>query len=304
MHVSINPLYRCNFRCPDCYLTEEQLSSRTLLDLNHLRARLAELPEVTAVEFYGGEITLLTEAYFLEMKAVVREFYTGPIAVTTNYFLTPEWLMADDLDLNVSFDFEYRPHHDKVLTNILTTEKAVNLIILATPQVMAGDVHSQMALLQCLHNVASIEIKPYSSNQANQHGHTNAAFVEYVKQWLVSFEGAPLSNRRLIEASLSGQRNAFSDDHVYITPTGHFGVLEFDTRDREFFLELDSYAAYQRWCRWEKRVLLSPVCQSCEFKGRCLTEHYRREEGRDGECSGFKSLLHWWLEDTSGEVSP
>ena len=44
-----------------------------------------------------------------------------------------------------------------------------------------------------------------------------------------------------IISSLQKKYNAFSNDHVYITFKGKFGVLEFDVNDNEYFLELDSF---------------------------------------------------------------
>lgn len=303
MFVSINPLYRCNFRCTNCYLTEDQLSDRQVLSLTALREKLAQLDNIEAIELYGGEITLLSDEYVADLKAVVREFYTGPISVVTNFFLTPDWLREDDIEINVSFDFEHRPHYDKVLTNLLSFgDKTFDLIILATPEVMDGNVTEQIALINMFHNVRSVDIKPYSANQANHHEGTNEAFVEYIKQWVTQFDHHKLKNAHLIKESLSGKRNAFSDDHVYITPSGNLGVLEFDQDDREYFLELASIEAYWEWCEKEKHDNLSEHCKQCEFKGRCLTEHYRRKEGEYGECSGFKSLLQWWVESNPSPV--
>lgn len=295
MIVSINPLYRCNFRCTNCYLTEAQLQSRQLLDLTTLHDRLSELPEITAVELYGGEVTLLDETYVKELKAVVRRFYDGPISVTTNFFQVPEWLYADDIDINVSYDFSHRPHHDKVFTNMLIFSRPVNVIVLATPEVMNDDVHGQIDIIRSLANLNSVEIKPYSPNQANARPGTNEQYVEYVKQWIYRFPNNRLRNIHLLNEVVDGDRNAFSDDHVYITPNGKYGVLEFDEYDREYFLELGTYPQYVQWTEEEKHQRLSEVCRSCEFKGKCLTEHYRRNEGVDNECSGFKSLIQWWM---------
>jgi len=297
--VSINPLYRCNFRCSNCYLTDVQLKSKTVLKLGDLKKRLSEMPDIAGVEVYGGEVTLLDPNYISALKKEIRLVYGGPIAVTTNLYRTPEWLLDPDITVNVSFDFEHRPHHETVLNNILMFPKPVNLIILATPEVMAGNITQQMLLVKSMGNVESIEIKPYSANQANTHSKTNEAFVEYMKYWLTNFKDDRLYNYELLDMATQGTRNAFSDDHVYITPFGKFGVLEFDAEDREYFLALDSFSDYVTWTAREKRELLSTECQRCEFLGRCLTEHYRRNEGQEGECSGYKSLMQWWLERTS-----
>jgi sulfatase maturation enzyme AslB (radical SAM superfamily) len=265
------------------------------LDLEQLDRRLADIPEIDAVELYGGEVTLLDESYVNDLKGVVRRYYDGPISVTTNFYQMPEWIYHDDIDVNVSYDFNNRPHHEQVFTNLLVFSRPVNVIVLATPEVLADDVDQQIELIRSLVNLNSVEIKPYSPNQANDRGNRNRDYVEYVKRWIHGFPNIRLRNIALLNEVADGVRNAFSDDHVYITPEGKFGVLEFDEFDREYFLQLPDFKAYQQWTKNEKHKLLSEICRACEFKGRCLTEHYRRKEGLDGECSGYKSLIEWWL---------
>ena len=34
-----------------------------------------------------------------------------------------------------------------------------------------------------------------------------------------------------------------------------------------------------------------PICRKCEYKGFCLTEHYRFVENLDNGCNGYKYLL-------------
>lgn len=299
MHVSVNPLYRCNFRCAYCYLTPEQLQSREVLDLNLLDQRLAELPSVSAVELYGGEISLLPEDYIHKLRSVVRRHYRGPISVITNLFQVPGWFLDEDIELSVSYDFQYRPHHEQVLTNLLSLPRHVNLIILATPEVVKGDVFSQIGLIRSLSNIRTVEIKPYSTNQANRASGMHRAFVEYVKVWLDHFPRERLKNVALLEEVRKRTRNAYSDEHVYITPQGQFAVLEFDAQDREYFKTLNSYEEYLAWCQEEKERVLAMACRTCPYQGRCLTEHYRREEGVHDECSGFRSLLDWWMARTA-----
>lgn len=296
MRVSINPLYRCNFRCAYCYLTEKQLSSRQLLDPSTLGKRLAELPEITEVEVYGGEVTLLPKEYMDALKSHIRTVYAGPIAITTNLSRVPDWLLEEDYEINVSYDFEHRPQYAQVLNNILMLPKPVSLIILATPDVMRGGVKRQADIVRRLNNVRWIEIKPYSSNQANAALNSNADYVRYVMEWIVHYDNNRLINVHNLESVLSRTRNAYSRDHIYITPNGKFGVLEFDLNDREYFKELKNYREFLDWTSHEYQSVMSMKCKDCPYVGRCLTEHYRRTEGELGECSGFKTLIDWWVE--------
>jgi len=154
--------------------------------------------------------------------------------------------------------------------------------------------------------VDSVEIKPYSINQANAHKVTHRDFEQFIQKWIESSieKKFQFINEDKIQRSLSKEYNAFSDDHIYITPNGKFGVLEFDKDDREFFLELDSWEEYIEWTKKEKQQI-SSICKQCKYFGHCLTEHYRYVKDLDNSCNGYKGLLEYYegLENSSGTIS-
>jgi CRISPR/Cas system-associated exonuclease Cas4 (RecB family) len=81
---------------------------------------------------------------------------------------------------------------------------------------------------------------------------------------------------------------------VYITPHGQFAVLEFDINDREYFKSLDSIEKYISWAANEPEKNTSPICKSCKYYGKCLTEHYRYVKDLTHSCNGYKLLLDWY----------
>jgi len=125
---------------------------------------------------------------------------------------------------------------------------------------------------------------------------THLDFEKFVIQWMELEDQMDFQfvNADKIEESFNGLYNAFSDDHVYITPNGKFGVLEFDVHDREYFHELDSFQSYIEWTEKEKEEMISPICASCKYFGNCLTEHYRYVKDLDNGCNGYKGLLDWY----------
>ena len=101
-------------------------------------------------------------------------------------------------------------------------------------------------------------------------------------------------NADRISSSLNGTYSAYSDAHVYITPSGKFGVLEFDINDNEYFLEFNTFKEYLNWSNKEKlKVNNNPICSQCPYLGRCLTEHYRDVKDLTYSCNGFRYLLDW-----------
>jgi hypothetical protein len=124
-------------------------------------------------------------------------------------------------------------------------------------------------------------------------------YEEFVKKWITSpvQKRFVFGNEIQIQESIIKQKNSFSDDHVYITPTGKYGVLEFDLNDNEFFLEYETLDKYFDWCKKEKiRVSKNKFCNSCEYYGSCLSEHLREVKSLDNSCNGFKLLLDWYDE--------
>jgi hypothetical protein len=176
--------------------------------------------------------------------------------------------------------------------------KPFSILMLCSPKLIKKDVVQMISFFNTLNNLESVEIKPYSKNQSNQLEVSYLDYEEFVKKWITSnnkkFE---FVNEKLLEKVLSNKKNSFSDDHVYITPNGKYGVLEFDLNDNEFFLELDSLDEYYDWCKKEKvRVAKNKYCSNCDYYGKCLSEHLREVKNIDKSCNGFKKLIDWYDE--------
>lgn len=296
MNISINPSYFCNFSCDFCYLTPEQLADKNKIDLDVLDKRLGEVSDVIEhVDLYGGEIGALKKDYFYGLRDVIRKHYKGDINIITNFSMLHEGFFEDDFYLSVSYDFDAREKHDRVYNNMLMSPVPIAVLVLASPEVIAMDVNNLISQLNLCSSIQSVEIKPYSINQANNHNVTHKQFEQFVIKWIESpvQKNFTFINSDHITQSINKQYNAFSNDHVYITPKGQFGVLEFDSDDKEFFLELDTYKQYKDWADQEPTKNCSPICHKCEYFGNCLTEHYRWVDNLDNGCNGYKGLLDY-----------
>lgn len=299
MIISINPCYFCNFNCDFCYLTPEQLKDQKKVDLDRLEEMLAEVSTHSNIEWidlYGGEIGALRKEYFYGLKSSIRKYYDDKINIITNFSMLHEGFFEDDFYLSVSYDFEAREKSDKVYQNMLQSPVPIAVLILASPKVLSMDINEMIEKLNFCRSIESVEIKPYSINQANNYNVTHADFEKFVQSWIESpvekkFDFVNISR---IEDSLDKSYDAFSNNHVYITPNGKFGVLEFDLNDREYFLELDTFEDYLKWADQEPTKNVSDICHSCEYYGNCLTEHYRYVTDLDNGCNGYKGLLDWY----------
>jgi ribosomal protein S27AE len=151
--------------------------------------------------------------------------------------------------------------------------------------------------LNNISNVKSVEIKPYSTNQYNSLNVTFKDFEEFIKKFLnnkVQLKSVFVNEFNIVE-SIRKERNAFSDNHIYITPSGKFGILDFDSEDREHFVEMENIEEYFTWRENEKiKVKQNKICSNCGYFGTCLTEHYRDVKSLENSCNGFKFLLEWY----------
>ena len=296
MIVSINPSYFCNFRCDFCYLTTEQLSNQKKISLERLDELLGDIPKIDYVDLYGGEIGALKKDYFYGLKDTVRKHYTDEINIITNYSMLHDGFFEDDVYLSVSYDFEAREKSESVYKNMLMSPVHIAVLILASTEVIEKDVDEMIAMLNMCSSIDSVEIKPYSINQANAHNVTHKQFEEFVIKWIeaTTTKNFQFVNQDKIYESINKAYNAFSDDHIYITPNGKYGVLEFDKNDKEYFLELDTWEDYIAWTQKEKADNVSEICKSCDYFGHCLTEHYRYVKDLDNSCNGYKGLLDYY----------
>lgn len=296
--LSINPSYHCNLRCDFCYLTNEQLADRTRIDIDRLDQLLSEVKQNTTIEYvdlYGGEIGLLSSEYYQTLIQTIKRHYSGEINVVTNLTMPADKLITDDVWLTVSYDFEAREMNDRVFFNMLNCSFPYSVLILASPKILKKNVNEMITTLNACSQIESVEIKPYSKNQSNSLPVTDVDFENFVKSWITSPVPKRFSfvNEDRIHRSLAGEYNAFSDDHLYITPAGKFAVLEFDDNDREYFKELDTFSQYLDWIAKERQSI-SKICTECEYFGHCLTEHYRYVTDIDNSCNGYRLLLDWY----------
>ncbi len=296
--LSLNPTYLCNFRCSFCYLTPEQLSDKNKISVERFNEMLIQIinsgHNIDHVDLYGGEVGILPESYLNQLHQTVKQYFNPTFNVVTNFYRINPYFNREDVSLSVSYDFTVRDHSDEVLQNILKTDKAMSILILASPELIKLDVDFMIRFLSSVRNIETVEIKPYSSNQANQLNVTNKEYEDFIYKWLISKETMNFGfvNEEHIADSLDGKYNAFSDNHVYITPNGKFAALEFDSDDNEFFLEFDNFDGYINWSTNEKeKVNSNPYCSGCEYLGKCLTEHYREVKSTNDSCNGFKGLL-------------
>ena len=303
--VSINPTYFCNFNCDFCYLSKEQLRDRTKATHGQIMRRLEEIDvPISHVDLYGGEIGLLPDEYLNKLIDDIKAEYNPTISIITNLSAVREVFLRDDIELSVSYDFDAREKQQIVLTNMMMLTRPFSVLTLASEKVINTDVDFMISTFNTLTNLKCVEIKPFSSTTHRDQRVTDLEFEEFIKEWIDNPQEKKWQflNQDKIEDCLDGNYNAFSDDHVYITPSGNFGVLDFDLLGNEHFTELTSFDKYKKWAQREKTAGVSDICKNCKYFGGCLTEHYKYVENLNYCCNGYKGLLDWYDEGLESET--
>ena len=303
--VSVNPTYYCNFRCNFCYLTPAQLGDRLTTKVTTIMDRMNEISnytKITHIDLYGGEVAILSSDYLTLLITLLKNYHT-PINIITNYSAPVPQFLDDDITLTVSYDFDCREKHELVFNNMLKSSRPLAVLILASREILNKNVDDMIRELNLCTSIRSVEIKPYSPSQANEHKILYKEHEEFIIKWITSpvEKNFEFVNEKLIEASLTRKgpyyKSSFSDSHVYLTPKGKFGTLEFDNNDNEYFLEFNTFEDYLTWTELEKdRVVKNPYCSKCDYLGSCLSEHLRDVKSLTYSCNGFKHLLDWYNE--------
>lgn len=303
MIISLNPTYYCNFRCPFCYLTPEQLGDKKKASIQQIQERLQEVIDagetIDCIDLYGGEITELPDDYVYKVLQLCRK-YSDRINIVTNLSKLKKYLWNRKYNIYVSYDHRARERWEEVFQNMHKLTRPFNILMLTSVGILRNNVQEIIDHCNALKHLESVEIKPYSANQANKRKVRHTDHENFIKRFLTAERplNCTFHNEDLIVDSLNGTNNAFSDDHIYITPSGKFGVLEFDDDDREYFLELDNFDDYIAWAEKEKvDTYLNGYCAACPYLGSCLSEHLREVKDISESCNGYKLLLDWYDEN-------
>jgi len=253
---------------------------------------------IAHVDLYGGEVGLLEPAYWDELWRVLRVFYRERVNVVTNLSVAHPYFEREDVDLSVSWDYVARPRFEATLANLRALKRGVHVLVLASRRLLdldAAELERFMRILDETPQVESVEIKPYSLNPHHPQPVRYRETETWIRRWI---ERAPgfrfeLVNADLVARSLRREKRSWSDDHLYIDPSGALAVLDFDDEGRERFSRLASFDAYVDWTEREKRLIREhPTCSRCPHLGHCLSEHLQPVHADPGDsCNGLRGLL-------------
>lgn len=307
--LSINPTYLCNLRCNFCYLSKEQLSSPKVISEQLLFEKLSLISTVRIIkhiDLYGGEIALINSEKLNRLLETIQFFFQGKINVITNLTVMNPRLLRDDIELSVSWDYSAREQYEHVYQNMLKLTSDFHILILASEKLLNlsdAELDKMIGLLNALPHLKTVEIKPFSDNAFHRQNVSFLDFEAWIKKWLQRKKDFRFEfiNENRIKDSITKKYSAWSDEHLYITPTGDYAVLDFNEKNQEYFLPLTSFSDYEEWSVREKqKVSSNSYCGNCRYLGHCLSEHLQPVLNSGNSCNGFKNLLDWYQQESLG----
>ena len=153
--LAVIPTYACNFNCSFCL----ENKNKTLLDLNILRKRLMEIPyNVKVLTLLGGEISILPENYLNNLLKLIDEHHKEIAIITNGYKIIPQFL-DQRYRLNISWDFEARPHSTSVYSNIISLDRNYSILTVCTKELMSKPINEIINFYNSLKNMDFVQFQ-------------------------------------------------------------------------------------------------------------------------------------------------
>ncbi len=291
LSVSLMPTYLCNYHCSYCYLGD-LTKDKTCLDISLLKARLSELSchyEISGIDIFGGEISLLKNDYLDELFKTCRQF-TKSIAVTSNLTRLSFLSLIDkySIKLTVSVNIE-RDYFLKTINTIKQLKSEYSILSVVLPSILSCNVKDLLDFYESLHPSSVTFIEYYPARRARiNYSITNQAYSDFLKQVIDLRKNYSYSIGNLQDLNYLCSHNYI--DNVFITPYGNFASTQYDNEGLEYFVEHDTLNDWLN--NSNKCKTYQTECLTCQYKHKCLAEHIK-PHSKDDECAGHPSLIKY-----------
>ena len=316
--VSVIPTYLCNGRCPHCYLGD-LVTNKKVISVPEISDALSSILEHRqinpSVNVYGGEVfmfdysrldTLLEVIATCVRYSHVRDSVRPQINVSSNFTINLDYARAlldlntfYDVLLGVSFNSERITADGRSMDDVavmklrqLTNEerKRITANVVVLPSVLDGDVTRWFSLVESL-GLGGLHFLQYSDAViAREHHRVSGRDFEnfYLRAFDVYLEDLHRFKLYPPKSEYFGNLNR---NHVFINPSGQFGLLVNDTPYyMEYFKWFDNFEDWEREAQdLDLKLVVHNDCLSCEHCGFCVGEHLKYTTPEDG-CCGLNRL--------------
>lgn len=300
VHVMTN--YFCDYNCEYCYLGSLKKDPK-IIDFELLDSQLQELSnnyDITKIELYGGEITLLPLDDILRVIRISKK-YSDTISMITNLRdinIVEEINRREDILFAVSVNDE-RDHNDELLSKVLMLEKIPNSILhVATPSTLKKtpkEVFDDL-LRYGTPNIAFLQYFPADPADVNYHNITNQVYADFLKGIIKEYRSknynVNLCNIDSLDYIMEGKYTSLMDGIIFIDPYNRYNYVAYNSTGEEYFKPVKNLEEFKAIAKKEKEYFLKK-CSGCKYFGKCYADHLK--DWREGDdCCGLKSLLDWY----------
>lgn len=274
--VNVNPTYICNKSCQYCYLGTLRKDS-TILSLDVLNKQLQTLNtlfNITHIDYYGGEVSLLDNDYLKKSYDIMKK-YTSSISTVINGSLYNDIIDKESPIIAISFN-------NKLDNDIsLWNHRPINLLSLYINDEWSPKEFLNKVSLTKAKSVRIIELcSSITNDNINIDKNYNDKFENFVYNCIKEY----MSNDYtfILENLEQIKQQQMSPPSCFITPKGDLSIL-LQNNGREYFKIVSNDELLHHINTIKKYYENS--CLTCEYYNRCLFEHFTYK------CCGHKQLI-------------
>lgn len=280
MIVSLIPTFKCLNKCGYCYLGNLRLTNN-ILSLDKLRELLNDLTDVTQIDIFGGDISLLTHSYLKDLYEICKT-KTDNISCTTNKIT--DYIHSIFKNISISVNIERKDF--KVNYNLFSKKIDYSMSIVATSKMVDFCMSNKSLFLSYAANAKYVYIMKYSKsvNNTKEYG-TDKDYVKLIQFIIEHGDNINLINND----ELNNLYDPTLNSNIFILPSGKYGYIKFE-KDNEYFCEFDSLDEYDDIKNNERKLFIMK-CGTCKYFNRCYTEHLNLTNNK---CNGYIDLIEWY----------
>lgn len=288
--MNIYATYFCNFRCPFCFLTNEQRGDATVIDLDWVSDQLSILKSTdrgleTGLTILGGEPSILPQSFQRKIVDICTNCINKKPWWITNLSVIP--VCVDDVDLIVSYDFNVRQDRGKVVQNILNLNCEFSLSTVLTKPIV-----DQVGPRKFLDFINHFQLCKRADIHILTQTPTTPSYLIPTDDSLISFLDVVLDDRKVNLANYSNFNNVINlgfdnfSDRIALLPNNKYGVTSLDLGQPYQVADTLDQALHAYYANVET-LSVSDVCQGCQFLGSCSSRVF------SNYCTGHKRVMEF-----------
>lgn len=290
--MNIYATYFCNFRCPFCFLREDQKSNKGIIDFNWLDEQLDIISHTkgglsTDFTLLGGELSILPEDIQEKLVDLCYKYDNRKPYWITNLSRIPA--VVHNVDLIVSYDFNVRQKKNSVLNNILSLDTNFALSTVLTKPIIEQGPKVYLDLIKSLNCCKRSDLHILTLTP-----HTPKELISSDDD-IIDFLDVVLDEPKVNLANYSNFRKIINldfdnwSDRIALLPNNKYGITSLQLS--ETYEECDTLDdALNTYFNNVAKLQKNKICGECDLLGMCSSRVFSTE------CTGHKPIMRFLQE--------